>query len=596
MSDYFCLQRGRRQGDPISPYIFILCAEVLSHMIRKDSSINGIVIQNNEFKLSQYADDTQIFLDGTEISLRKTLQKLQSFYLMSGLKSNVDKTKAIWIGSMAKSNLKLCKEYKLDWDQGPIKILGVTFTPEVFNIWDHNSAEILRKVENTLKNWSKRKITLLGKIAVIKSIAISKFVHLFLALPNLSDDLVKPLNKLCFNFIWNWGPDRIKRKFIVKDISKGGLRMLQIENFIAALKITWLRRQSLQPNSTWNILSNIDLENVYTRGDNYANIKSEAVKNPFWKDLLKSWKIFCKSVKIQTLEDMLYSPLWYNSNFQHGQNIYFKDWYNKGIRNVIDLLQELYNIHGTFLDYASLLRKIPAQWKQNINENNVLCQALKPNVSRNCYINFLRKDKKGSRTFYDILVGNKIPAPPSEKWIKELDDIEQDEWNSYNRIIKDIKETKLKEFQFKINNRILVTKSFLYKVNKVDEGMCSFCNQHPETILHLFYYCEKVKTFWADLKTWLEIKANIILQLTVKNLLFSKQAHNVLLNYILILAKYHIYRTKFLTNQISMENFIIYVRKKFQNEKYIAKLHNKQDTFSAKWSALFHTLEGSIGS
>ena len=126
--------------------------------------------------------------------------------------------------------------------------------------------------------------------------------------------------------------------------------------------------------------------------------------------------------------------------------------------------------------------------------------------------------------------------------------------------------------------------------------MCSFCNQHPETILHLFYYCEKVKTFWADLKTWLEIKANIILQLTVKNLLFSKQAHNVLLNYLLLLAKYHIYRTKFFTNQISMENFIIYVRKKFQNEKYIAKLHNKQDTFSAKWSALFHTLEGSIGS
>ena len=380
--------------------------------------------------------------------------------------------------------------------------------------------------------------------------------------------------------------------------------MLQIEHFITSLKITWLRRQILQQNCTWNILSNIDLDDVYTRGDNYASIKSEEVKNPFWKDLLNSWKIFCKSVKIQALEDILYSPLWYNSNLHHGQHIYFKDWYNKGIRNVIDLLdtdsnfylfpqlQEIYNVRGTFLDHASLLRKIPAQWKQKINENKVLCQALKPNVSRNCYVNYLGKDKKGSRTFYDILIDNNIPTPPSEKWIKELGDIQQDEWNTYNKIIKDIKETKLKEFQFKINNRILVTKSFLYKINKVEDGMCSFCNQHPETILHLFYYCEKVKTFWTDLKTWLEIKTNIIFQLNVKNLLFSKQAHNVLLNHLLLLAKYHIYRTKFFSNQINMENFIIYVRKKFKNEQYIAKLHNKEDAFSAKWSALFHTLEG----
>ena len=55
-------------------------------MIRKDKDIKGIVINNKEFKPSQYADDTQIFLDGTEITLRKTLEKLNTFYLMSGLK------------------------------------------------------------------------------------------------------------------------------------------------------------------------------------------------------------------------------------------------------------------------------------------------------------------------------------------------------------------------------------------------------------------------------------------------------------------------------------------------------------------------------
>ena len=155
MTEFFILQSGCRQGDPISPYIFILGAEVLSHMIRKDNLIKGILIQNKEHKLSQYADDTQIFLDGSELSSRKTLAKLKSFHSFSGLQINVEKTRAIWIGSMNKSNRKMCEDYKLDWNQGPFKILGVTFTPEVFDKWDQNTTDILKKVENTIKTWSK---------------------------------------------------------------------------------------------------------------------------------------------------------------------------------------------------------------------------------------------------------------------------------------------------------------------------------------------------------------------------------------------------------------------------------------------------------
>ena len=123
--------------------------------------------------------------------------------------------------------------------------------------------------------------------------------------------------------------------------------------------------------------------------------------------------------------------------------------------------------------------------------------------------------------------------------------------------------------------------------------MCSFCNQHPETILHLFYYYEKVKTFLTNLKTWLKRKAKLILKLTVKNLLFSKQVHNVLLKYLSLLEKYHIYHTRFFSNQISMENFIIYIRKKFQNEKYIAKLQQTRYIYCKMISSISY-IRGAI--
>ena len=87
-------------------------------------------------KISQYVDDTQIPLDGTEQSLRVSLQILSKFYKLSWLKINEEKTRAIWIGAKSNSNIMLCEDYTLDWTQGPVKILRVTFTTNVYDIWD----------------------------------------------------------------------------------------------------------------------------------------------------------------------------------------------------------------------------------------------------------------------------------------------------------------------------------------------------------------------------------------------------------------------------------------------------------------------------
>ena len=71
---------------------------------------------------------------------------------------------------------------------------------------------------------------------------MAKFTHLFLALPNSPGELIKQIERMFFKFLWNNGPDRIKRSIIVKNVREDGLRMINISYFIKALKISWFRR------------------------------------------------------------------------------------------------------------------------------------------------------------------------------------------------------------------------------------------------------------------------------------------------------------------------------------------------------------------
>ena len=101
---YFELQRGIRQGDPLSPYLFIIAAEILAVTIRSREDIRGIIIGQEEFKLVQYADDLILFVPDIEC-VKLILQLLDRFTFCSGLKVNHTKTEAMWIGSCRKSDI-----------------------------------------------------------------------------------------------------------------------------------------------------------------------------------------------------------------------------------------------------------------------------------------------------------------------------------------------------------------------------------------------------------------------------------------------------------------------------------------------------------
>jgi len=84
--------------------------------LKHNPNITGIKCNNNEFLLTQYADDTIVLLDGSEKSLRSTFYVLILYAYVSGLCLNVDKTKAICIGSLKASDALLCPDLNLTWE------------------------------------------------------------------------------------------------------------------------------------------------------------------------------------------------------------------------------------------------------------------------------------------------------------------------------------------------------------------------------------------------------------------------------------------------------------------------------------------------
>ena len=107
---------------------FLAGVEILAENIRKNETIKGIWVSENEIKVSQYADDTTLILDGSKESLICALKVLENFSLVSGLRLNNRKTEALWIGTYKDRDDKLCPAKKLEWIKHKGKALGVWFS------------------------------------------------------------------------------------------------------------------------------------------------------------------------------------------------------------------------------------------------------------------------------------------------------------------------------------------------------------------------------------------------------------------------------------------------------------------------------------
>ena len=153
LSSFFSISRGCRQGGPLSPYIFIICAEFLSNKVWNNKAIKGIYINQSEHKISQYADDSVSW------RLRKIIEwnvkRTGRFANISGLKINFEKTQLVWIGSKKFDTSSIKTKWKLLWGKQTFKLLGINFNTDLTKNMEQNYRPKIRALENIVKRWEK---------------------------------------------------------------------------------------------------------------------------------------------------------------------------------------------------------------------------------------------------------------------------------------------------------------------------------------------------------------------------------------------------------------------------------------------------------
>ena len=121
---YFGMEFGARKGDPFSAYLVVLALEFFFILIKSIKNIHGINIFNHDFLYTAYADDTTFFLKDLD-PIKKVLEILNQFYMISGLRPNLSKCEIAGISSLKDAKLVLCGLKSLDLTKESIKILGV---------------------------------------------------------------------------------------------------------------------------------------------------------------------------------------------------------------------------------------------------------------------------------------------------------------------------------------------------------------------------------------------------------------------------------------------------------------------------------------
>lgn len=600
LSNRFSIGRGARQGDPISAYLFILCGEILSILIKLNKNVRGIIIDDNEHKLTQFADDTTLILDGSIESLQAALNVLEIFGSISGLKMNSEKTKLIWIGRKKHCKDKLQTSIKFEWGNTDFDLLGLVFSVDLQHMIEINFQKAISKINIILKNWKRRHLTPIGKITVIKTFIISKLNYLFSSLPTPKQSTIKKIIDIIYNFLWDNKPDKINRIQLSQDYLQGGLKMINIQHFIKATKSTWVRRLLNGNGAPWISILDPNLlitNNLSVFGPQWCKTLIRNVKNSFWKDVFESWQEVSEATVLKYNSDYINSCLWYNGNISKFP-LFYPSWFKKGIVFIKDILNndgsllsteqilDIYKLNNiNFLEYHRI--KLLVNKFLSLSKSEITNHQQGPIMPH--HIKVLYMNKKGIRDMYNNL--NRIPfqSKMKIKWKDDLDsEIDNLTWRCiFKACFKVVIDNSIIWFQYRLLHRILGVKKYLHQINISNTDTCRLCSNETESIIHLFVHCPRSKDLWCSLKHWIYQMLHLEINLTTETILLGylySDSNFEPINFVILNTKYYIFLCALYDKPLILDLLKTKLRKSFLEQQLAAKISFQEENFSKIWN------------
>ena len=552
------------------------------------------------------ADDTTVFVED-ENSLSKILEIIELFHLFAGLKLNKTKTEAMWLGKWRNST---ANPLGLKWVQ-EVHSLGIFFSYNTDYVAQKNFSEKTKSFKLILNLWSQRDLSLIGKIALLKSLAFSLITYQCCSLM-VPDNFMNEIIDIAFKFLWSGKKDKIKRGTIISDYCNGGLKMLDLKSFIIAQRAMWVRRLLKPGSASWKAYPEHILETLIGLDSfkTYINTKNNWLNlDPFYWTIIKSWNILLeKKQNDMDTFDIRRQWIWMNKNIKiNKKEIKWKAWLDKGIKIIHDIIhsdgsflstteiQETYGLKVNFLEYNSLKDSIPKQWREKLRTMRVERNAISSEEPACIIINKHSVPIQlitNKAIYWELIKKIQITPIIKDKWV-QLFNLDTDTWEGVFEIAKVIRDTKIRTFQYKLLFNIIPCNLYLFKIGRSDSFKCHSCDKLDD-ITHYFYGCEETKIFWNSFKNWWNNMTNENITITMQSAvvgIINQGARHERLNACLQLARWYIYTEKLNLKDTFLYRFLCLLKYKINIEKIICQKNNQISKFNKLWQEIEEYLE-----